>query len=147
MTEIKIHVPAVPVAQPRQRQRIAGKGNKAFVQNYTPTTHPVNAFKACVMQAAEEVYFGPPLEGPLRVDVLFVLPRPQNKRWKTRPMPRFFHTGRKDIDNLQKSLWDALTRILWFDDGQIAIANSQKMVAAGDEQPHVEITVTQLYGE
>ena len=94
--------------------------------------------------ASREVYAGPPLEGALRVDAVFVLPRPQNRRWKTREMPRYFHTGKKDIDNLQKSLWDALTGILWFDDGQIAASDTVKVVAAGDEQPHVEITVFRL---
>lgn len=142
--EIRIIVPAVPVAQPRQRHAIRGNGSKAFVSNYTPSKHPVQAFKATVRMASREVYAGPPLEGPLRVDCVFVLPRPLNKRWKTRAMPRYHHTGRKDLDNLAKSIYDALTGTLWFDDGQIAKANCVKVVASGDEQPHVEITVFRL---
>ena len=59
-------------------------------------------------------------------------------------MPRLQHAVRPDVDNLSKAVFDALTGILWFDDSQIAAADSQKVVAAGDEQPHVEITVFQL---
>ncbi len=139
--EIRFTVPAVPVAQPRQRHAIRGTAKRAFVANYTPTDDPVVAFKATVRMAAEAAYSGPPLEGPLRVDAVFVLPRPQSKRWKTRAMPRYHHTGRKDLDNLAKSIYDALTGTLWIDDGQIAAADCVKVVAAGDEQPHVEICV------
>lgn len=146
MNEIRIIVPAVPVAQPRQRHAIRGKGKQRFVTNYTPSKHPVTDFKATVRMAARSEYDGPPLQGALSVWALFVLPRSKAKQWKTKPMPRFPHTGRPDIDNLQKSIFDALTGTLWISDSQIAHTNVIKVVASGDEQPHVEITVSKWTG-
>ncbi len=141
--QIKFTVPAVPVAQPRQRHAIRGKGKRQFVSNYTPTKHPVNNFKATVRMAAQQ-YPIKMFTGPLRVDCVFVLPRPQNKRWKTKPMPRYYHTTKPDKDNLEKAVLDALSGILWVNDSQVSAGDVIKFVAAGDEQPHVEITVSEL---
>ncbi|MEM9588985.1 MAG: RusA family crossover junction endodeoxyribonuclease, partial [Planctomycetota bacterium] len=103
---IRIYVPAVPVAQPRPRATI--RGFHAAV--YTPSKHPVEAFKATVRMAAADVMRGrAPLQGPLRVDAEFVFPRPRNRVWKTKPMPRERHTKKPDRDNLDKAALDALT--------------------------------------
>lgn len=135
---IRFTVPAIPVAQPRQRHSLFG----GHVRNYTPTKHPVNAFKAAVQMAAATAFRGAPLAGPLRVDLVFVFPRPKAKCWKTRPMPREPHVGRPDVDNLFKSLADALTGAgLWRDDSQVCSSRIEKWVAAGDEQPHVEVVI------
>lgn len=55
-TEVfQFRVDAIPVAQPRQRHRVAktAKG-KQFVQNYTPQSDPVNTFKAAAQASAIE---------------------------------------------------------------------------------------------
>ena len=136
---IKFTVPAVPIAQPRpQPVKI---GNRAGMAN-VPKKHPVHAFKATVRLAAEKVYHGAPLEGPLRVDVTFVLPRRRVRIWKSKPMPREWHDRKPDKDNLEKSVYDALTGLLWRDDSQICCGYVEKWEASGDEQPCVEIVVS-----
>lgn len=56
---ITFTVPAVPVAQPRQRMRVVQThGGKTFAQNYTPVRDPVNAYKASCREAAANVYTG-----------------------------------------------------------------------------------------
>ena len=80
---IEFVIPTIPIAQPRQRHRVIGE----FVQNDTPKTHPVNAYKASLQHAAREVWPGPSLEGPLAVWCLFVMPRTKNQIWKRKPMP------------------------------------------------------------
>ena len=137
MTEpIQFDVPAVPVAQPRQRVAVIGGHARA----YTPTRAPVNAFKAAVQLAAETAYTGPPLEGPLWLLIRFVMPRPNSMRWKRKPMPRVHDTRKKnDWDNLGKSVCDALNKRLWTDDGVLSIVTVERWVASGEEQPHVEI--------
>lgn len=158
MTEIRFTVPAVPVAQPRPRARvIKGKDGKVQAGIHEVKTiknadgswkpHPIAAFKATVRMAVENLYTGPPLTGPLCVDLLFVFPRQKTKIWKTRPMPRYRHDTKPDRDNCDKSVLDALTGLLWVDDCQICDGRIQKWRASGDEQPHVEITVTQLASE
>lgn len=144
---ITFHVPAVPVAQPRQRQRvIQSKGGKPFAHNYTPAKHPVNAYKAAVQLAASGAYGGPPLEGPVAVSLLYVMPRPSNKTWRTKAMPREWYVGRVDRDNLEKATLDALSKILWRDDRQVCSGPTQVVIADGREQPHVEIVVESLEG-
>ena len=133
--KINLTIPAVPVAQPRQRHAlIAG-----HVRNYTPTTHPVTAFKATCRMAAQQAYQGAPLEGPLHLSATFVLPR--RKAAPKRTSGRLPHDRKPDIENLAKSLLDALTGLLWLDDRQIAYANLVKWEAAVDEAPHVVVTV------
>lgn len=143
-TPLEFTVPALPKAQPRQRHRIISAGGRTFAQNYTPTKDPVNAFKATVRMAAEEAYQGAPLAGPLRVDLVFVFPRQKAKVWKSRPMPRYPHTGKPDRDNLMKSLQDALNGLVWTDDAIICAGDTQKWHAAGDEQPHVEVRIEKI---
>lgn len=144
MTSITFIVPAVPVAQPRQRHRIITSGARTFAQNYTPRDAPVGTFKATVRLAAQHAYKGPPLTGPLRVDVLLVFPRPTNLIWKTRAMPRLRHAKKPDRDNCDKAVMDALKGLLWVDDSQACAGEVQKWIAAGDEQPHVRISVAEL---
>lgn len=149
-TEIIIIVPAVPVSQPRDRAVRFGNSARVHPATHIKTAdgkrkpHPIAAFKACVMHAAKDAYSGPPLEGALRVDCLWLLPRPQRLIWKKRPMPREPCIKKPDRDNLDKSVLDALTGLLWRDDCQVYDGRLTKMYAAGDEQPHVEITVSQL---
>lgn len=142
LLNLMIKVPALPKAQPRQRHRkIKTKDGKEFIQNYTPQGHPVNDFKATVRMAVQTAYTGPPLTGPLKVCFVFVFPRQANKVWKSKPMPRYPHVSTPDQDNLCKSVQDALNNLLWADDSQISQAVIEKWHAAGDEQPHVLLTI------
>ena len=137
---ITFKVPAVPIAQPRQRSAMVA----GHMRNYTPAKHPVNVFKAAVQLAASQAYDGPPLAGPLSLQATFVMPRPKNKIWKRRPMPRYHHAIRPDADNLLKALKDSLSGVLWRDDAQIAQVECCKWVASGEEQPHAEVWVDTL---
>lgn len=144
---IEFYVPAIPLAQPRQRVRVMHMGGKAIAQNYTPAKHPVNAYKAAVQLAYSwlpTALATGPLSGPLRVDCVFVMPRPKSKIWKTKPMPRERHCIKPDRDNLLKSTLDALNGIAWVDDSQICAGECEKWVAAGDESPHVRITIRSI---
>ncbi len=150
--QISFTVPCVPVAQPRQRHRVVQSGRRVFATNYTPTRDPVNAYKAAVQAAAAAAHQGPPLEGPLVVEMVFVLPRPKARPKWIKRWSMWWHVwesgGRvphclklNDRDNLLKSTQDALNGILWDDDGQIWDGPPRKWVASGREQPHVEIAV------
>lgn len=150
MTEIRLRIPAIPVAQPRARASTVG----GFVRVHTPTSiknadgsrkaHPIVAFKATVRMVFEREYQGAPLAGPLRCDLVFVMPRPKSLIWKTRAMPRAFHASKPDRDNLDKSVMDALKGLAWNDDAQVCQGSIEKWIAAGDEQPHVLIQIREL---
>lgn len=135
--KIAFTIPAIPIAQPRQRVGvIAGRA-----RTYTPIKAPVNAYKATCRIAAAQSGQAVVLDGPIALKAVFVLPRPSAKIWKARPMPRERHAKKPDADNLAKSLLDALTGLLWRDDSQISSLTIEKWIAAGDERPHVEVEV------
>lgn len=138
---IRFVVPWEPVAQPRQRHAIRGKGARQFIANYTPANHPVNAFKQACQLTAKTAMCGPLLDGPIRLNVLAVFSRPSSMIWKKREMPRVRKTTKPDFDNVAKALCDALTGIVWKDDAQIASATIEKAIASGNEQPHCVVEI------
>jgi Holliday junction resolvase RusA-like endonuclease len=139
--EIRFTVPAVPVAQPRPRA-VAFNG-KARVFG-APSKHPVHAFKATCRMAAEKAHpWGVPLfDCPLRLELLFVMPRP--KMPKNRGTDRLPHSKRPDFDNLEKAAVDALTGFIWKDDSLLCDVRTKKVIAAVGESPHVEIVIRPL---
>lgn len=141
MIAIDFLIPAVPVAQPRHRSVVAG----GHIRTYEAKRgHAIHAFKATCRIAARQAHQGPPIEGPIALKITFVLPRPGHLRWKSKPMPRKWHTTKPDSDNLQKSVKDALTGLLWFDDSQVCSIVATKVYASGGEQPHVAVSLRQL---
>lgn len=138
--EIRFVVPGIPIAQPRQRHRVVC----GHAQNYTPAKHPVNQFKRDAAIAVAKLYQGPPLEGPLYMEIVFVMPRPGRLIWKTRPMPREPHTAKPDRDNLMKSLQDALNGLLYVDDSQLCDGPVSKVIAAGNEQAQTIVTLRRM---
>lgn len=142
---LSLYVAAVPVPQPRQRVRVVQpkNGKKPFAQNYTPTSDPVNALKASVRAAFSAKSIGAPTDESIQLKLTFVMPRPSQMVWKTKPMPRVPYTAKiNDWDNLGKAVCDALNKIAWTDDGRIWDARVIRWIAAGDEAPHVEIEIT-----
>lgn len=147
---IELRIPAVPVGQPRPRA--VSFGGKARMHELTAVKgsdgvrrpHPIVAFKGTVRMVAELAYSGPPLDGPLRVDIDFVFPRTKGLTWKRKPMPRLPHVGKPDRDNCDKAVLDALKGLVWQDDAQICDGRIRKFIASGDEQPHVVVRITRL---
>lgn len=132
-------VPGTPVAQPRPRAAV--RSGHAVVYG-AAKSHPIHVFKAATRLAASQAACGAsPMEGPLMLAVLFVLPRPGRLRWRTRPMPRLPHDRKPDADNLAKAILDACNGILWRDDAQLVQLAVEKLYAAGDESPHVAVTL------
>lgn len=141
--EIVFRVPSIPVAQPRQRHRVVTSGGRTFASNYTPKDSPVNSFKAACQIAAAAAYQGPVLDCPLRMDLVFVFPRPASVPKKL-GNGRLRHTGKPDRDNVMKSLQDALEGLLFRNDSLICAGEVEKFKAAANEQPHVSVRITEL---
>lgn len=138
-------VPAVPVAQPRQRHRAITSNGRTFTQNYTSEKHPVQSFKATVRMAAQQAYSGPPIDAPLSMELVFVMPRPGRLSKKKSPTGRIpFCNKNKDWDNLGKSVSDALNELIYVDDGLLFSVRVEKWFASRFEQPHVEVTITEI---
>jgi Holliday junction resolvase RusA-like endonuclease len=106
-----------PKAQPRPRR---GK----YGNFYNPGT--ADAWKEAV-QAAFLTRRKPAIRVPAKLTVHFFFHRPALPDGKTTP-----HTGRPDIDNLTKSVMDALTGIeVWEDDRLVSGVEAKKYWTGG----------------
>lgn len=72
---------------------------------------------------------GGPWRGPIAAKMAFTFPRP-----KSRPRD-FYHTAKQDLDKLERAVLDALTGIVWVDDGQVARVEKAKYLQDDEENP------------
>jgi Holliday junction resolvase RusA-like endonuclease len=74
----------------------------------------------------------PSLDDALRLEVIFVMPRPKNHygRRGLKPKAPFWHNCRPDCGKLVRALEDALTGTIWKDDAQV-----------------VQVIASKIYGE
>lgn len=141
---LELVIPGLPIAQPRQRMRVrALRDGRMIAQSYTPADSPANAFKGTIRLRTREIRGkdAPPVEGPVRVEIVAVFPRPSAATKKTWTNPRFPHTSRPDVDNIAKSVLDALLAVLWRDDSQVAHLSVEKWTGAPDEASETRIRV------
>lgn len=66
-----------------------------------------------------------PLEGPLHVDLIFVVPAPR------KPNKAGVPDRRPDLENYLKGTLDAMNRVIYVDDAQIVSLNARKVYADG----------------
>lgn len=90
-----------------------------------------------IAQKVRSEYSGPLLCGPLRVEYRCYRPRPRSHRG------RIWAATRPDWDNYAKAIGDALTGILWVDDGRIVDGRVLKLYA-DDDKPRIEVSVSML---
>jgi Holliday junction resolvase RusA-like endonuclease len=97
----------------------------------------LKSWRAETVAAAQELWEGPPMDGPLRLEVRFTFARPASaKRWwrlkRTKP----------DIDKLCRAMMDALTsaRVIT-DDARVADLRALKVLAAPDGSTPIGATV------
>lgn len=98
--------------------------------------------------AAKTAHQGRPLEGPLKLCVVFHLQRPKShycggffERGLKLNMSTY-HAQRPDTTKLLRAVEDALTGILWRDDAQIAVQTAKKVWSTGT--PGCQVTVGEV---
>jgi Holliday junction resolvase RusA-like endonuclease len=83
-----------------------------------------------------------PMEGPLRLHVIAVFPKPAS--WsKKKAAEIVWHTGKPDGDNILKACGDALNGIVWRDDSQVAHASIIKAYSE-DSTACLRVTIEPL---
>ena len=111
---ISFTVPGEPVPQPRPRVTTRGGHGHAYV----PAKHPVNAYRRAVAAAARAAGAG--VHGDaVEIIIDFVFARPKSHLRKTGLAADAPQWPRKDIDNLEKAVLDALNGVAWHDDSQV----------------------------
>lgn len=165
---IEIVVPGRPIAQPRPRffAQLAA-AQKLWVATKRARTpqelrnalkplvkaavfrqedHAIQDYRKAIRSAAYQVFLGQPWECAVYLEILFLMPRPKHKIWKTKPMPRYPHTSVPDKDNMEKAVKDALKGIVFRDDSQVADGRVSKWVCAGGETPKTVIKLAKIEG-
>jgi len=107
-----------PVAQGRPRFARRGK----FVTTYDPEKS--RSWKETVKWQVLAQGVPEPLDGPLVMSLIFMLPRPASL-----PKKVIEHTKKPDWENLAKAICDALEGICYKNDSQIVECNVKKIYA------------------
>jgi len=135
----EVRVDGIPKGQPRPRA-FAFKGHARIYDAGT-----AEGWKSLVANAVKPHLPPAPLEGPVRVDMIFRFPRPKRLCRKKDPPGEVPHTAKPDIDNLEKSVFDALQQIGVFrDDGQVCAGEVLKFYHAIGGRPGATIRVEDL---
>ena len=112
-----LRVDGVPV--PKGRARVTTIGG--FARAYTP--EKTRKYEQLVAYCAREAWGkNPPLDGPIAVamDVNLAIPDSWSKRKKAEALAgQIMPTGRADLDNYCKAVFDSLNEICYHDDSQI----------------------------
>ena len=161
---ISFTIKQTPVAQPRHRTHvltdkagnvIKGSSGQAIVDHYIPKDNPVHLFKYIVSVETRKVIPKPLIECCLVLTARFFLPRPQwcdamvgrgKERVPKYPPGALRHRAKPDLDNLLKSLKDAMTGIAWKDDSQVVEYGSGtgKFYHENGGEPRVEIMIEKV---
>lgn len=139
MDAIVFTIPLSPVA--KARPRVAIRGGK--VRAYTPKK--TKNFEAAVAQCAAP-YIRERFTGPLRVDILAVLPRPKRLMRAKDPEGFVWAPKRPDSDNLRKAILDGLSTC-YDDDAQVCAGQTFKVYAEKKGKARTVVAITPLETE
>jgi Holliday junction resolvase RusA-like endonuclease len=141
--DLDVIIPGEPIAQPRPRSfACQGRDGRVRAKVYRHDKHPVHAYRQAVRLLATSSWRQPPIDGPVEIIIEAVFGRPKSRtRRLVREAPRTRRPIRPDFDNVAKAVCDALTGLVWGDDGQITDAHVVKREAASNEAPHTRIRV------
>jgi len=90
-----------------------------------------------------------PLEGPVKLLVLFGMPRPKYfdkpKKSPARAAKRVHHSVKPDLTNMLKAVEDAISPLgFWLDDCQVSASGARKVYVAPDEEPFILVSIDTL---
>lgn len=125
------------------KSAIAVKGRAVVVERGRETLRP---WRASVSLAASELV-AELLAGPVEVDLTFTLPRPKRhfrsgaRAHELREDAPAYVATRPDLDKLIRAVLDALTGVVFADDGQVASLVAAKVFG---DRPGVEVSIREL---
>ncbi len=131
---INLNLPVTPMGAVRMTQR--GKYINAAAQRYL-------AYKSHIQLLAKQQLKGDFFpSGPLEARITFFMPIPKSWSKKKKEDAVFsYHTKKPDADNLVKGVFDALNKIVWQDDNQIAKVTALKIYS---EKTGIEVSIREL---
>ena len=119
----------------------APQGSKKYLGNgiMVESSKAVKPWRVDVAWAAREAFLTP-FDGPVRLELGFVMPRPKSAPKKSTPPA----IKRPDVDKLARAVLDAITGVVVVDDSQIVHLVATKRIAEIGEQSGVELTAYEI---
>ena len=136
------HTDPLPKERPRTKV-VTPKGKKPFAQIYTPKT--TAEYEKKIADAWKTKNGLIPYEGAVIVRIVLGLPVPKSVSKKRRAdmlAGKIRPTSKPDVDNLGKSVLDALNGLAYKDDGQITSLHVRKIYM---DPPKVMIKVAEWF--
>jgi Holliday junction resolvase RusA-like endonuclease len=139
MANITFFVPGLPA--PGGSKRAFVVGGRAVLTEDCKRSKP---WRSRVAAVANDAHAGPPLDGPLALEMVFSLPRPKGhfgsgrNAGRVRPSAPAYPATKPDTTKLVRSTEDALKGIVWRDDAQVVEQVARKVYA---DRPGVLVTV------
>jgi crossover junction endodeoxyribonuclease RusA len=117
------------------------RGGRAVVVDGSSTTgrQKLSSWRAEVAREAANIASGELLEGPIGVEINFVMPKP-----KSAPKGKVFCDKKPDIDKLVRSTFDSMTGVLYRDDSQVVQVRATKVYSKPDEPSGARIVIYPL---
>ncbi len=140
MSAIVVEVRGLPA--PQGSKRHVGHGRMV------ESSKAVGPWREAVRAETQRVMDGrAPLDGALRVEMCFYLPRPKSHlsaRGGVKPSAPGWPAGRPDLDKCARAVADGLTAGgIWHDDAQMCVLHAEKLYA-DDYPPGARIIVEDL---
>lgn len=154
MIDITIDAPLPPRGKGRPRAAVIG----GHARVYTP--EETRRWEAQLAGLAQAQLPAAIIEGPVRVDILAVVARPQAllKRWAkprpgghgdgtwAQPMGLLWRPAKPDGDNVRKAVLDAL-KAFWRDDAQVVSGETLSAYAESDGRARVIVRIRTDVGD
>lgn len=130
MTVISFSVPGIPAPAGSTRAIPFRRRDGRLGVSVMPASTRLRDWQATVRIAARQAAGDQRLlTGPLRVGLLFTLPRPKSHYGKRglRPAAPPYPAGHPDLDKLTRAVLDALTGVIFGDDAQVVSLAAEKV--------------------
>lgn len=137
MNNISFTIPVEP-------KSIQFSGKRLSIRNGKPIffkTGKASSYQSTITLLARKYAPQQPLEGPISVDFIFILPRPKSLFRKSDPAGLIPCDKRPDIDNMRKGTQDAI-KGFWKDDGQIYSGETMKFYAEKDNSARIIVSIS-----
>lgn len=128
MTTQQIWVPGIPA--PQGSKRHVGRG--ILIES----SKRVGPWRAVVALTVGE-HTTHVLDGPVRLDLRFVMPRPKATPKRSTPPA----VKKPDLDKLVRAVLDAITGVTYRDDSQVVALSASKRLAELGETPGLELHI------
>lgn len=143
MVMIRFVVPGQPVGKGRARSAARRAGDRILIRHYTP--EKTKSYEEAVAMHGHVAMAGRPLlTGALSValDIRLQVPASWSKAKRAEALAGRLHpTGKPDVDNIIKAVYDGLNGVCWVDDAQICNGVQYKRYAA---EPGVLVGIKEL---